>query len=447
MALILSLRRSDDRTIYAHLAAAEAAGNKALEEAQEDGTLAGTDHRISLTLASGLPWQIEPDEVANAPAGQFILLRAGLTFTGQAKRQQNQSESVSFTFQRANNRENNSLLDTLSLDPGPQRAVMNGAGEQAVCRAMHLALSPLLQPVAPEDGGLIPTLSNLSDAFSTTYQRICDELSAAIQAVSQERTEQINEFQQERVRLGEEISAERDAMRTDMQAEIEAARAEIQAERNELEEEWNKLEISSHKDARRKQFLELQRDLQESLNEPVADGSLRAMRLMVFFALLAAGIVAGIFAYGSIVEGSSLGASGSTLGMLFPAVRSVLLSVASLAGFLGAAAWMRYFYTRDLQSMEELRKFRNDMARASWVMDAALEIRKEHGEEIPPEWIAGVTEGLFAAQKKESLEEGAQALAALMGLSASASFGPQGTSVSFGRSGAKKLAAAAKAEE
>ena len=77
-------------------------------------------------------------------------------------------------------------------------------------------------------------------------------------------------------------------------------------------------------------------------------------------------------------------------------------------------------------------------------MDAALEIRKEHNEEIPREWIAGVTEGLFASNKRDKIEEGAQALAALMGLSASASVGPGGTTVELGKKGGKAIAEAAR---
>lgn len=444
--MMLTLKRCDDRTIYTQLAAAKAAGEAALAQAQEDGTLSGTNHQINLSLSSGLPWQIDPDDLENAPADQFILMNAGLIFSGHQPQQQRMNETIAFRFQRNGNQNKTSLLDTLTLEMSSQRAVMNGEGEQSVLRAMHLALSSLLQPVAPEDGGLIPTLSNLSSAFNTTYQRICDELSQAVQAVSRERTEQINEFQAERASLTEAISNEREAMRLEMQTEMETARAEIQEERDKLNAEWAKLEISSHKDARRKQFKALQEELEKAVRRPVTDISLQLMRYLIFFALLGAGMTASLFAYGSIVEGSALGANGSTTGILFLAIRSVLLSAAALAGFFGAAAWMRYFYTRDLQAMEELRRFRNDMARASWVMDAAMEIRKEHSEDIPQEWIAGVTEGLFAAQKKETLEEGAQALAALMGLSASASFGPQGTSVSFGKSGAKKLATAAKSE-
>ncbi|MEP3330726.1 hypothetical protein [Sedimentitalea sp.] len=96
-----------------------------------------------------------------------------------------------------------------------------------------------------------------------------------------------------------------------------------------------------------------------------------------------------------------------------------------------------------MQTQEEMRRFRNDMARASWVMEAALEIRKEHNEEISPEWISGVTEGLFAATKKEGLQEGAQALAALMGLSAGANIGPNGMEVQLSRKGRKAIADAA----
>ncbi|MEP1480280.1 hypothetical protein [Sulfitobacter sp.] len=302
-----------------------------------------------------------------------------------------------------------------------------------------------MQPVAPEDGGLIPTLSNLSEAFNTTYQRIAEELSDAVASVSKERTAQITEFEAERKRLQEVVAIEKASVLKDARAEIEMQKEDLAKEKRRISEEWLKLEVSSHKDSRRKQFELLQDNLKQDLLEPLADRGLRKTRWAVFVALVFAGFGAGFFSYISIVaQPANLE---TTAGWVFPAIRSLVLTFASLASFLGAAAWLRYFYIRDFQAQEELRRFRNDMARASWVMDAALEIRKEHDEEIPPEWIDGVTEGLFSSQKKDALEDGAQALAALLGMSASASFGPNGTSVELGKKGAKAIATAAKDRE
>lgn len=295
----------------------------------------------------------------------------------------------------------------------------------------------MLAPVQAEDGTLVPTLTNLAAGFDISYRNIIEQLSSALADVSTERAKQLDEFKQERSALHAEMANERERQQLELASEREASRREIHLERELLEEERSKLEVSSHKDARRRQFLELQDDLKRSLASPVAGLHLQIMRYLVFFAMILAGTVAGILAYASIQLAST------TPGHeLIDTVRSALLTFSALGAYLGAAAWLRYFYVRDLEMQAETRRFFNDMARASWVMEAALEIRKEHGEDIPPEWIGGVTQGLFSGKQKDTLEEGAQALAALMGLSASASFGPSGTTVELGRKGGKEIAAA-----
>lgn len=129
---------------------------------------------------------------------------------------------------------------------------------------------------------------------------------------------------------------------------------------------------------------------------------------------------------------------------IIPLVRTVGLTFAALAAFYGAVAWMRFFYTRDLQAQEDLRRFRNDMTRASWIMDASLEIKKEQKEIIPPEWIAGVTTGLFSAHSAGKMDDAAQAMGALMGLTANASFGPEGPRFDLNKTGTKALSKRAK---
>jgi len=438
MVVEFKIKRIDDRSLVKVFEKARKAGEAALKEAE--GTLKGQGHEIQCNYSSGLSWLISKEDFRSAPVGQFVVSSSQINFRANSlDGRQKKTETVSFSFSRGGN---DTLVDRFTLSPSGQASVMNGKGEQSVQKAIHKALSPLLQPVAPEDGGLIPTLSNLTESFSTTYQRISEELSNAVAAVSKERSQQITEFEAERKRLQKEVAEERATVLKDAREDIEKQRAELNTEREKLSEEWTQLEVSSHKDARRKQFQKLQDELQSALEEPVADKDLRKTRWAVFGSLVAAACLAAFFAFLSI---SSLPISASsTASWVFPAIRMLVLTFVSLASFLGAAAWLRYFYVRELQAHEELRRFRNDMARASWVMDAALEIRKEHNEDIPSEWIAGVTEGLFSARKKETLEEGAQALAALMGLSASASFGPGGATVELSKKGGKVISAAAK---
>lgn len=429
------VKRLDDATIIRIFKTAELAGQELIEKYAGSDTFSGSGHTVNLTFNSLLPWEFNEEDLTDAKSSQYVLGRIELNFSAHTKKQnQTSTDTVGFQLSRSGL---DNLTDKFSITLHSPNGSMRGEGEQLVQRAIHKSLSLVLQPVAPEDGGLIPTLTNLSQAFDTTYQRISSELSAALNSVSEERAKQITEFQEEWRRLREEMSQERDELLRTARESVKAERSELENERQLLEDEWSKLEISSHKDARRKQFNQLQASLQESLMAPAVDGGLRAMRWAVFVALLFAGSAAGFFAYLSFdvaaweatIPSSAIDRFETTLMLI---LRTVTLTGVSLGAFFGAAAWMRYFYNRDLQAQEEMRRFRHDMARASWVMEAALEIRKEHDEIIPPEWIAGVTEGLFVSGK-EGLDEGTQALAALLGLSAGVKMGPNGLEIDLGR--------------
>ncbi len=332
------IKRIDDRSLLRLFQEAKYAGEKALATAIDD--LVGTNHKIQLSFHTGLPWKTTEEDIQASLPGQFTLSNIYLDFS--ATYQGNKSESVKFIVKRG---ENGALVDTFELSHSSPLHAMNGEGEQLVQKAIHVALSSLLQPVAPEDGGLIPTLSNLSESFNTTYQKISEELSASVAAVNQERSALLADLQAERGRQQKEIAEERATLLKEARDEIEKKRAELQEEQQRLEEDWAKLEIGSHKDARRKQFSKLQEDLSVALSEPIADAGLRTTRWAVFVALCLAGAAAVLFGYWNI---STAPAETTTVGWLLPVIRTVVLSFASLASFVGAAAWLRYFLHQGL---------------------------------------------------------------------------------------------------
>lgn len=452
-----NVKRIDDKSVFEFFKKAESAGERSLEIANETSLqFLGHTPTIELELRSGLPWELEESDLENAPAEQFALERAALTYSCERKRNSREETStITFSYQRS---DSGNLLDQLIIRTHDAGWALSGDAEQSIIRSIHLALSPILQPVAPEDGGLIPTLSNLSASFASSYSRISEELSKATKKLNEERASQRDEISSERIALKAEIAKERAELDLVAKEKLDAEREQLESERQALDKARSLLDAGSHKDARRKQFDALQTELRETLSEPITDFQLRLNRMLVFFALLSAGVAAGTLAYASLTGGSLADAllrspvtpiseikdaTEPDLGIV-AVVRSILLSFASLSGFFGAAAWMRYFYIKDMQAQEEIRRFRNDMARASWVMEAALEIRKEHDEKIPEVWIQGVTEGLFSSKGGDKIDEGAQALAALLGLSASASFGSDGPKVELGKSGAKAVAKAAR---
>ncbi|MDG1457995.1 MAG: hypothetical protein P8Q92_08940, partial [Pseudoprimorskyibacter sp.] len=69
------------------------------------------------------------------------------------------------------------------------------------------------------------------------------------------------ELASERERLYTQLAQEKADWKDAATKELETARAEIAEDRRRLDAERAKLDLSSHKDARRKQFQQLQTDL------------------------------------------------------------------------------------------------------------------------------------------------------------------------------------------
>ena len=442
-----AIQRMNDAALYKLMSRAKAVGSQAIEKAEKEGTLSSTSRNITLTWSSSLPWQITNDDLERAAPDQFSVQSVSLSFNAQGKKDhygQTPTDTVNFAVIRGNG---DVLTDKVIIQNSGHNSILNGEGEQQVLRVIHKAFSTVLQPVAPEDGGLISTLSNMSAAFGTTYQQITTELALAATAIREEHSKQSAELVAERQRWREDWEKERETLLAEAKARIDAEDTRIAQAKQEIAEARAKLEVSSHKDARRKPFEELKKQLDTFMSKPVADSGLRRARWAIFIALCAAGAAATAFTF-RFIETAAKAGSLSTGALILDIVRLGLFAAASVGSFVAAAYWLRYFYIRDLQAQENLVRFRNDMARASWIMDAALEIRKEHDEEIPPEWLAGVTRDLFAAgHSKTNLEEGAQAMAALLGLSASASFGPGGVTVDLGKKGGKAIAGSMRSDE
>jgi hypothetical protein len=431
-----TIKRLDDATIFRVFEKAHKVGQAALDKVRDDGAgFSGVAPELKVNYATSLPFDMTDQDLSNAAPGQFTLNRASLSLTFRTGPQE-----PAITFQLARGT-SGSLLDEFYISGGSDTGFKD-IQLQTVVTAIHQSVSSILAPAAPEDGGLIPTLGNLARGFDTTYQRTSVELSDAVKKVHTEGAQQRAELASERERLYAELAQEKADWKDATTKELETARTEIAEDRRRLDAERAKLDLSSHKDARRKQFHQLQTDLQKDLQAPVASGQQVWMRWAVFAAFIAAGLGAGWFSVASLTAPLAFGDASGT--WIIPLVRTVGLTFAALAAFYGAVAWMRFFYTRDLQAQEDLRRFRNDMARASWIMDASLEIKKEQKEIIPPEWIAGVTTGLFSAHSAGKMDDAAQAMGALMGLTANASFGPEGPRFDLNKTGTKALSKIAK---
>lgn len=392
----ISILRSDDQTIIRIFQKAKEEAEKILTEEKE--YLFGENYDIQTTYASNLPWRVDIEEISSSTQRTFTITQAKLQFSGHAKKPEKMAphlntpiQTVSFTITRGSDKPHSDDFTITGPDTTNGHPVMDQEIESKIIRVIHQTISKLVYDFQPSTNGLEATLTNITQAFQTSYQQILSETQINLNKIHEEgssQRENITQYKMELETKYKEKEAELDKLYKNKEHALEE---EINKQREELQKEKESLEISSHKDARRKQFIALQEELQKNIMKPTASKNMIIMRWLVFLSLIGGASLSGTFVY-SLMNNPQAQQTGSEI---FQIAKMSILTLVSLGFVTAAATWLRYFYNKDQLLLENQTQFKHDMARSSWVMDAMLEIKKEHNEEIPDGWLEGLTKGLF----------------------------------------------------
>ncbi len=236
----------------------------------------------------------------------------------------------------------------------------------------------------------------------------------------------------------------------------------------ELETERKKLELESYKARRRSlQSAMTSKTAAERMND-YSPKSIEGLNVLVILLALIAAAAGAYFAYQAVNQMGVNQSAVSQLRALFAennvstneidalfqntfaplswylVIKSVLSSLVAIGGLFYAADWTRKIYLNAMKSAKEADQFNYDVLRSNWIIETVLEVTKEHEGEVPDAWLNSVTEGLFSHtdDKQDHESDASAALRALLGMSASAKLGPEGTTIEVGRKGMRKLGAA-----
>jgi len=223
---------------------------------------------------------------------------------------------------------------------------------------------------------------------------------------------------------------------------------------DQLDRQRSELERQSHMAERRRLLRELTTATKERVRESIAPRGAIYSRWAVFGTSL---LVSGLTAFLAISSFAALGAPilGGTENLTTVQqgaidwvilTRAIVSSVISVGALIYAASWLRGFYNADLSAAREIERFTYDLNRASWVIETVLEVQQEKKGQVPEAWVEGVTRGLFDDRRKDTPNEATKALSALLGYTASASFGPEGPQFDINRRGARRLAKSSDAD-
>jgi hypothetical protein len=396
---------------------------------------------INIKLAHGIRVESAVYRQDNISPSEFKIQE--IHFNGHS---QNTGQMVGFTFARYEIGKSDFRND-LRLD----YANLNLGGDQNYWRtnpSLIISASALVSRLTIPSTGAVNTdesemFRQLIIGHDATHRRMLKELNKSLQELTTRR-------------------AELESLALSTEQTRKAVYEEAQAQ---LEEQKTALERQSHMATRRKIGQTIHKVMTDSSNASTLRYRGSAFASFVFLAYMCLGLAGGLgtyFTYLSLERAIDLGILTTTTitdnsadsvndqrtiisplssaTTWFLMLKFVISSVITVFGFVAAATWMRRHLDNETRLNEEKLAFVADVERASWVIEAIHEVKYETKGELPKEWVDAVTRNLFTPRASSAeLDEGAQALRALIGLAGTAKIGPQGLEMEFNKKGTKAL--------
>ncbi|GGX37976.1 hypothetical protein GCM10007385_00920 [Tateyamaria omphalii] len=422
------IRRLDDRALFDLMndakAAVEAADPADQANVKVSCELTFTGHN----LIGHLNFSDQPPK-----AGRYAIQIATLTL------QSKNTEAIRFLIQKGSDGE----YDDFQLPQnahGPRSAEWKTGGNRAAFLAAHDTLTTALAPTEADPDTPTGQLTNFAQNIDVSVRGFAQSLESTLHTLAEQRIVEQEHNKEERERLRLEMEQQRALILKQANKEIATRQQQLEDRKQELDTRESELLLKSHKDARRQAFETLLQNLQDLSRRPKASADAFRSRIMIFLAMIGSGVAAGWFALSSMTP-DDLPNSATEFQTWVTILKPIGLSLLSLGAFAAAIQWLRHFYTQDLRFAEENERFGHDMARASWVMEAYLEMTQEHGiKNVPKEWMRNATEGLFQrGGATQNVDEAAQAFAALLGMAGSVKAGPNGFEAQVGKRNLSKM--------
>ena len=358
----------------------------------------------------------------------------------------NSDNQVDVTFRRSIKLPNNHLepstrFDEFEISFGGRNQEFWKENKKLVADVIELVASMDTAPPSAGNADDENVLEELLRGISATHRQMLGSLEKSLQANISRRAE-----------LEKEAEEKEEARRVDHEKSLQA-----------LADDRDHLQLQSYRSERRKIMQGLTNAEVLNQRRNLAPTGLTRARWAVFWAAILLGLVSFFISYqslaqlgagerttqsivdalpenadASLVAGTVKEALGTTNWYLI--IRSIFSSLVGIGALAYAASWLRTFYDGEVAASRAIDQYNYDLIRASWIIETVLEVREEHDSVVPDRWIEGVTRGLFAdSGSQTTTDESVQALKALLGFTASASFGPEGPKVELNQKGAKKL--------
>ncbi len=283
---IFRIRRLDDAAVHDIVMRAAEAARAA---ASADG-LSGEEVKIipeffGISILGALNLEETPPK-----AGRYTIKTARLslqTTIAVDRNRPNETTTIRFVLSRGAENELDQLQVSREGSSGEDRW-REGRGRAAVISAFDV-LNSVIAPSDADPGSAIGQLSNFAENIDRSFRGFTQGVEGALATLAEQRAEEQRLLEAERERMRTEITEERDRIIERAEEEIKGKLQRLKELEDALANREAQLDIKSHKDARRKLFADLQKDLQLAARKPTQGLMVAFARIAVFLVLAGAG--------------------------------------------------------------------------------------------------------------------------------------------------------------
>ncbi len=287
-----------------------------------------------------------------------------------------------------------------------------------------------LKPVAATDA--------FTEAMASQVARLAELQASILEDVDQRRRKQESTFLERK----EQLESDQASLVAQIRASEVETRERLAEEISRLELQKKALDDRGHMHARRQLRGDITKDLKDRLGNPGVSKQAIILRLGVIFGGTLGIVGSSFIATFSLTDLHTAYSNSSPdpIILAFASARFFVPTAAAAALLFYILGWLRKLHAEDVQAERDLERYRYDLDRASWAIETILEAQGKEGGTVPPEWIAGVTHGLFARSATNPEDrDAADALGSLLNFAAKAEFGPSGPRFEFNKRDLRRL--------
>ncbi|MGJ5153031.1 hypothetical protein [Bradyrhizobium sp. HKCCYLR1023] len=237
------------------------------------------------------------------------------------------------------------------------------------------------------------TFDDLHAIYQSTVLSLQTSFGQQIEKITNWTVEQTAALEQHKLRLAEETAAERDRLSKEYESRVEQLRTSAE----ELEGKRRELDDRAYMHARRGIRADLQKTIKERQQKFALTPETRRLRTPVHVALTLLLIALAAANYATLQAILKLDLDKATTSILvWTFGKQTIVTLAFVGILLFYVRWMNRWFEQHAAAEFLLKQFELDIDRASWVVETAMEWRRDQQAEIPASLLDGITRNLFS---------------------------------------------------